>query len=419
MSTPSGYRRISVDSSRSREILHVDSFAFAFTVPAKDEDFLDRMMPWDRARAIEVADESRGTPGTLAAVHASFAFGMRIPGGAVVPTSGLTWVGVHPGHRRRGLLRDMIDDHFERSLARGEAISVLIAAETEIYQRFGYGLAVTDCHLELGRGVGLRDIAGSSELHVEVDTASADKHGTIIREVQAQAQRPGMFATLAPQTIADTFMDLEIDRDGAEELRIVIVREGARPVAWALFQRKLDWTPSGPAGKVRVRTWGALDAKATHRLVSVLCDFDLMSTTSMGSFASDDPFLTLLKDIRGAKVAVKDKLWLRILDVKAALEARTYSADADLALAITDDQLEANARTWRATITNGAAIVSATTDAPDLTIAAQELGAAYLGGTSIIQLHGAGLVTEHTQGAATALSNAMAGQGQPASNLYF
>src|SRR5690606_23891261 len=125
-------------------------------------------LPWDRTRAIEVADPSRGTVGTLAAVHSSFQFRTRVPGGRDVPTAGLTWVGVHPGHRRRGLLRSMISDHFARSLARGEAISTLFAAETEIYQRFGYGLAAAEARATLSRGAKLRPVDGSDRLIVDI-----------------------------------------------------------------------------------------------------------------------------------------------------------------------------------------------------------------------------------------------------------
>ncbi|WP_062076613.1 GNAT family N-acetyltransferase [Demequina globuliformis] len=419
MTTPDGYRRVSLDQSRSREMLHIDAFAFAFTVPAKDEGFLDTVVPWERARALEVADASRGKVGTLAATHASFEFSMRVPGGAEVPTSGLTWVGVHPGHRRRGLLRDMIADHFERSLARGEHISVLIAAETEIYQRFGYGLATVDVQMDLGRGVGLRELPEADSLTVEIDTASVSEHGPIISQVQSQMTRPGMLTRFASHTLEDLFTDLEVDREGAEQLRIVVIRDGDTPVAWALFQRKQDWGATGASGRTRVRVWGALTAAATQRLFTVLCDFDLMTSTGVGGFAPDDPLILRLKDVRGAKLAIKDKLWLRVLDVPAALEARAYSADCDVTVAITDEQLPNNAGTWRIRVSEGRASVERADAPADVTLGAQELGAAYLGGTTVAQLHAAALVTEHKDGAARELSRAFASDVTPASNLWF
>lgn len=77
----------------------------------------------------------------LVAMHSSFAQPRFEVPGATLPASGLTWVGVHPGHRRRGILRAMIEGHFRRSVERGEAISTLFSAEMPIYGRFGYGAA--------------------------------------------------------------------------------------------------------------------------------------------------------------------------------------------------------------------------------------------------------------------------------------
>ncbi|MDN4479784.1 GNAT family N-acetyltransferase [Demequina muriae] len=423
MTTPQGYHALSVDHSRAAEVLHVDAFAFAFTVPEKDAGFIHDILPWDRTRAIEVVDPLRGRVGTLAAVHASFAFKTRVPGGREVATAGLSWVGVHPGHRRRGLLRAMIHDHFSRSLARGEVISTLFAAETQIYQRFGYGLAATEARVQLGRGVDIRPLEGSDALSVEIDSASLERHGDEIRSIQSRMARPGTVTTLAPQTLADILMDLEIDREGGEELRIAVVRDGADPVAWALFQRKGDWGDSGPDGKVRVRAWGALDAASTVRLWGVLVDFDLMATTYAGKFALDDPLLLRLKDIRSAKVAVADNLWVRILDVAEALQARGYAAECDVTIHLEDAFLPLNAGVWRIHVASGEARVTrddgADPASADLRIDIQELGAAYLGGTTITELLRAGLVDERTPGTAAELSRAMASDIKPVANFGF
>ncbi len=400
-------------------MLHVVGFAFGFTVPAKEADFIDRIIPFDRARAVEITDSARGPEGALAAVHASFPFTTRVPGGATVPTAGLTWVGVHQGHRRRGLLRAMIADHFERSLARGEVISTLYAAETAIYQRFGYGLAAPALRMELARGTALRDVDGADELTVTVDSADAARDGEIVRDVQRRLQRPGTATSFPDEYVADLFLDIESDRDGAEELRIVVVRDGDVPVAFALFARKESWSDAGPDGKVRVRCWAALDAAATHRLWSVMVDFDLMGATQVDKIAPGDPLVHLLKEPRGAKAAHYDNLWLRILDLKGALEGRGWSADCDVVIDVADEQLPANAGRWRIRATSGNATVERTEDAADLTIGMQELGAAYLGGPTLSALAAAGLVREHGAGAVTELSRAMASDVQPVANLNF
>ncbi|MFV0633084.1 GNAT family N-acetyltransferase [Demequina sp.] len=423
MSTPEGYTVVNVPAERSADYVHVGGFAFAFTPPAQEASALAAAMPWHRARGIEIADASRGEVGSLAAVHASFPYRMRVPGGREVATAGLTWVAVHPGHRRRGLLRTMMADHFSRSLERGEAVSLLYAAETAIYQRFGYGLAARDLGVEFGRGTEFRDVEGADDLTVTIDSASAQRDGAVIRQVQAQMLRPGAIVDFPDETIADIFMDLEGDRNGQEERRIAIVRDGDTPVAWALFQRKGDWTPFGPDGTVNVHGWAALDAKATVRLWRVLVDLDLMAKTWANRIALDDPLVYLIKDLRGGKFGVRDNVWCRVLDPKAALEARGYAADCDVTVALDDPTLPDNAGVWRIAVTGGDAQVSkidgADAESADLAMNVQELGAAYLGGTSIGDLYRAGLVKQRRDGAADQLARAMSSDLQPVTNFGF
>lgn len=402
-------------------MLHVAAFAFAFTVPERDADFMRDILPKERSRAVEVDDPSRGTVGTLAAVHSSFEFRTRVPGGRDVATAGLTCVGVHPGHRRRGLLRSMMTDHFTRSLARGEAISTLFAAETEIYQRFGYGLAATEARLQLSRGATIRPLEGAEQLIVDIDSASLERHGDAVRSVQERMTRPGTVTAFTPESLTDIFMDMESGRaSGEEELRIVTVRDGDTPVAWALFQR----TPGSEAdGKVEVQSWAALDAAASTRLWSVLVDLDLMGSTHTGRLALDDPLLLRLADVRGAKVSITDNLWVRILDVPAALQARGYAADCDVHVHIDDPLLKDNAGVWRVRASAGEAQVTRADAVPasaaDVHLGIQELGAVYLGGTTVTELLTAGLIEERRPGAAGELSRALASDMKPVANFGF
>ena len=67
---------------------------------------------------------------------------IRIPGGDI-PIAGVTLVGVHPSHRRRGILRELMRRQLDDAHERGEAVAVLWASEAAIYGRFGYGMATT------------------------------------------------------------------------------------------------------------------------------------------------------------------------------------------------------------------------------------------------------------------------------------
>src|SRR5437764_11366565 len=70
----------------------------------------------------------------------AFPFELSVPGGSL-RCGGVTVVGVYPTHRRRGVLRAMMDAQLADIHERGEPIAALWASEDTIYGRFGYGLA--------------------------------------------------------------------------------------------------------------------------------------------------------------------------------------------------------------------------------------------------------------------------------------
>jgi predicted acetyltransferase len=420
MTMPPGYTAVSVSRDRAAEVLEVDSWGFAFTAKQVDAPHLAELFEFSRGRAIELTDSAQGADGSLVAVHTSLPYPMRVPGGATVLTSGLTWVAVHPAHRRKGLLTQMIADHFARSLDRGEVVSTLYAAEPEIYQRFGYGLGCPALALDLGRKPTLRDLPDASKLSIRLENADLNKHADAVRAVQRRMMRPGTMVELGDVQIQGLFMDLENWREGAERFRIAIVDDDQGPAAYAFFQRKQnqdDFT----SGTTTVDTWGSATGAATHRLFSVVSDLDLMAKTKVSHLAADDSLMYSLANIRAVKATTEDNLWVRILNVPAALEARRYAADVDVAIAITDKQLPENHKVWRLVVTDGAAAVTLLErDAPaQVRLSIQELSTAYLGGVTIAALAQASLVEELVPGAVESLSAAMRGEMLPVSNISF
>ncbi len=431
MNLPASYRSIDIPLERNTDFLAVDAWAFALPDAEVTADRIEDTIDWSRSRGIEHGaseDPEQGESGRgashdreLAAVHSSYPYEMRVPGGTV-PTSGLTWVGVHPAHRRRGLLSSMIDDHFSRSRARGESISTLFAAETAIYQRFGYGLACPTFRLTLPRGAELRELAGSDDLRIRLEDADLATHSSDVRAVLARDERPGAMSTVGDAMLSNLFFDPELVRDGQERKRIAIVEDASGPAAFALFQRKLSWTDTGPGGTCASQNgWAAATAAAERRLWSVLSNLDLMSSTTVSSVALDSPLLHLLKDVRGAVATMRDQVWVRILDVPAALTARTYLKDVDVEIGVDDSRIAENSHPWRFTVVNGTATVKrAERDSSvDLRLSIQELSVAYLGGTTLDALAAAGLVKEIRPGAVSELSDAFRSRLAPRGSLHF
>ena len=421
MTLKPGYQRTDIPLSRSGEMLEVDGWAFSNTPQEATVEALKGVIDWDRARGVEVSDAAITEPGTLVGCHSSQGYEMRVPGGGTVSTSGLTWVGVHSAHRRRGILTDMIDDHFTRALARGEVVSTLFAAETAIYQRFGYGLACPNYRMSAGRALALREVPDSDDLRIDLENADAEKHGPIIRELLARSTRPGTHATVSDVLIQDLFLDPELWRDGAERLRFACVRDANGPRAFATFVRKGSWEGGEPSGEMTIWTWLALDAAAERRLFSVITDLDLLSKVKARNIALDAPLVMLLEDVRGAHLMLQDNLWVRILDLPKALAARSFAADADVTIEVFDKQLEANNGLWRLRIAGGTAHATKEISAsvmPDVSISMQDLSAAYLGGVTFNALASAELIGGEAD-AIAALSAAFAGTQMPVSALAF
>jgi predicted acetyltransferase len=400
ITAPDGYRVVEVPESRKTEFLEVDQLGFAFEFDAETAAQVPVALDWSRTVAVETL------AGTLAAVHASYEFSLPVPGGEV-PCAGLTWVSTRPDHRRRGLLSAMIDTHLRRSLARGESVSALFAAESGIYGRFGFGSAADHVRLKIPRHAALRAVAGSADLTVRFEMLDRAVHIPLVQAVHAAAGngRPGWIRRDTPLLQELQLADPPALREGAEPLRILTVLAGDEPRAYALLRRKEEWADGAPRYKVLVREVAALDAAAAHRVWSVLLDLDLTSSVESSTLAVDDELLQLLVDPRVAAPKVGDNLWIRLLDAPAALAARRYSSPVDVVLDVSDARLPANAGRWRLTTgergPDGAwdARVMTATDAADLMLDVSELGAAYLGGRSLAALARAGRVTEHRTGA--------------------
>jgi predicted acetyltransferase len=233
--------------------------------------------------------------------------------------------------------------------------------------------------------------------------------------------RPGWITRDTEVLRARHLVDPPAWRRGGEPLRIVTVsapssQEPGDPAAaavrgYALFRRTEKWENGRPRATVTVRELAAVDAAAAHRLWSFLLDLDLTVSVEAGMLPVDDALVQLLVDPRSVTSRLQDNVWVRLLDLPAALTSRRYAAPLDVALAVTDDRLPTNAGTWRLRTTSSdagahVAEVERTTASPDVTLDVRELGAAYLGGRSLAAMGTAGLAVEHTPGALIAASAA-------------
>ncbi|SOE10239.1 Predicted acetyltransferase [Streptomyces sp. 2323.1] len=335
---------------------------------------------------------------------------LSVPGGQL-PCAALDFVSVAPTHRRRGVLTSMIDELWRRCAADRQPLACLWASESAIYGRFGFAAATEAYRVEIdsSRPLALRIAADRRPLRL-IDPAAAP--ALLAAPYDASlADRAGRF-TRDETWWRTQVLDLDgarsgDDRDGFGAVRVVVLgADGETPGGYAVYRTR-SANDSRP-GAVAVTELEAESAPAAAALWSYLAAIDLTSAVRIHARPADDLLFSLAADRDQVRVTGQEPaLWLRLVDVSAALTARSWAAPVDLVLDLSDGALPANAGRFRLTATPAGATWTPTTDDPDLSLDVRELSACYLGGTPLRRFAHAGLVTEHTPDAVRRLDAAL------------
>ena len=220
---------------------------------------------------------------------------------------------------------------------------------------------------------------------------------------QLVARRPGMVARI-PGWEMLCLLDPESERGGASPLQCVLAERDGEVVGFARFRIRRVWEPAGPDSVVLAQDVYGLDPAAHAALWRFLFDIDLTTKVSAYGRPVDEPWHHMVSDVRRCSLLVRDSLHVRLVDVGAALEARTYQMPVDVVLEVEDAFCPWNEGRWRLTGDPKGASCERTADAADLALSVRELGSAYLGGVPLASLAAAGRVRELRQGALTEAS---------------
>lgn len=341
--------------------------------------------------------------GTLAGTAMSFGSALTVPGGAAVPMAAVTRVGVRADRTRRGLLTALMREQLSDAADRGEVAATLRASEARIYGRFGYGVA--------SRGRNLRVTAGA---RFRPHTPS----GGEVRLLHPEDAAP-VLPPLYARILGATTRPGPIVRDEgwwAHVLRSRRSADGARGIA----------VHTGPDGDDGFATWtvrqegtdfgenvldlGDLHAatpQAAAGLWRFLLGIDLLRAVSAHLRPLDEPLELILEDPRACRTTdVDDETWLRLLDVPAALAARTWgeSGGEPLRIRVHDALFPANDGVHliggaHADGTNGAEPAQAEDGPADLECDVAGLAMAYLGDRRPSELVASGWWTAHDRAA--------------------
>jgi predicted acetyltransferase len=366
-----------------------DMLVRSFGETMADADFDAELLTAEPERTLASFDGD-----TMTSTAGAFTLDIAVPGGRL-PAAGVTYVGVAPTHRRRGLMTAMMRHQLDDIRDRGEPLAVLWASEAVIYGRFGYGVATRRLGIEIDRV----DARLRADLPYD-DTVSL--HRSNIDDVQAAilavdsgvAPRPGTFRR-DKRWIASLTVDTEERRGGYSPLECVVACREGEPVGYLLYRTKPGSVrPYNLSdGDALVMEQQALSPAVNATLTRYVFGIDLMRRVRWWNQPTDSALPLLLTDPRQARSTVTDALHLRVVDVAVALAARRYLTPLDVVIELSDPIVADNSGGWRLRGDSQWASCEPTDAKADIAMGMEALGAAYLGGTSLMALEAAGRVT--------------------------
>jgi predicted acetyltransferase len=339
--------------------------------------------------------------GELVATGGAYSLDITLPGLTIVPVGGLTWISVLPTHRRRGILRRMMQHHFDDVQRRGEPASILYASESIIYGRFGYGPAtqLVSYQIDPSRAAFTHPVGDSGQVRMVGEKQALELLPPIFD--QTRRGRPGEI-TRTGEWWTLVLSDPEWRRDGAAAAVNVVYQPAPDQPAegYARYRMKSHWDDMLAANTVRVEEVTALTPRAHAALWRYLLDQDLAGSVELFNGRVDEPLRWRLADPRRLRTTqAGDGVWLRLLDIRAALAARRYGVADRLVLEVTDTfRPEVGGRFAVEGGPDGAACAP-TGEEPDIVLGVAELSATYLGNLRFSALAAAERATEVTPGA--------------------
>jgi len=353
-----------------------------------DEERIERVLQLLELDRVHAAFEA----GEVVGGAAAFTYDLTVPGGSL-PCAGVTLVGVYPTHRRRGVLRAMMEAQLADVHERGEPIEALWASEETIYGRFGYGLSSWSAEMTVPRV--WNAFAQPLERRGQTRFVDAEEAAVAFPPVwdALRRERPGVISRTEAWWRLRQFRIPEEEK--ANPRRFVALELDGSTQAYAIYRTNLSFDAGVSTATLEVQEAVGATPQATAEIWRFLLDVDWMESIMARLLPLDHPLFLLLASPRRTRCRVGDALWTRLVDVGAALSGRAYAGDGAVVLDVRDTACPWNEGRWR--LEGGEA---ARTDAePELALDVSALGSAYLGAVSFDQLRSAGRLEELSDGA--------------------
>ncbi|QYX79127.1 GNAT family N-acetyltransferase [Streptomyces akebiae] len=366
------------------------------------QELKDRSSHIDPSRTLAAFDPTAPTPQPVATFR-SFPQELTAVGGRTVPADAISNVTVSPTHRRRGLLTRMMAHDLTAAKDRGDVVATLIAAEYPIYGRYGFGPATwtTEWTIDVPRtGLDPRWSGPADGGRVDlVDGATVRALGPALHD-RLRAAQPGAVSRNERWWRINTG-DLRVHGNWTEPFYAVYRSATGEVEGLVSYEADDTWRMKQPQNTADVNWLIATTPAAERALWHYLCSIDWITKVKCGWRAPDDLLPHFFPDPRAVGVTTHaDWLWVRILDVVRALEARTYAGTGTLVLEVVDRDGFAGGRYRLDAGPDGASCVPTSEDG-DLVLEAADLATLWLGDESAVRLAALGRVREQRKGAAS------------------
>jgi predicted acetyltransferase len=374
---------------------------FGWIPTTEDVERFSKLLPPERMHAAFDGADIVGGAGV-------FPFELTVPGGPV-SCAGVTVVGVLPTHRRRGLLSRLMRAQLDDVHERGEPLAALFASEPTIYGRYGYGLAALEYRMTLPSvRAALRP-----RLPPRVGGVRLVDDDEALRAFPRIYQRvrrvtPGFLSRSKDWWALRRLRD-ENRPAGAGPLNRALFELDGKPLGYALYRIADSEEDDGWHRKLRVVEAIGVDPVATREIWRFLLEVDWLEEIRAWLLPTDHPLIHLVARPDYLRLRADAGLWARLVDVGAALSARSYARDGRVTFEVTDAFCTWNAGTW--TLADG--VAKRSRRSADLRLDVTSLGATFLGGFSFAQLARAGLVEEARRGGIARADTLFATDRQP------
>jgi predicted acetyltransferase len=278
---------------------------------------------------------------------------------------------------------------------RGEPLAALWASEETIYGRFGYGLASFCGDIKLAHEY--TSFAQEFEPEGTIRFLEPEEAQEELPPVYERVRQlwPGMFSRSDIWWEHREIKDSEERREGAGPKRWVAYERDGSIDGYAAYRHKFAFDEGSSSGELRVVEALAATPNAERDLWGYLLAIDWKATVHASLLPPDHALFLLLANPRRLRYRMGDGLWVRLVDVGAALSGRKYSGDGAVVFDVHDEFCPWNEGRWK--LEEG--VAARTDEDADIALSAQSLGSAYLGGVPFAALGRSGRIEELKDGA--------------------